>query len=386
MVWATVSTILVDFVILTKNGHVPRASTIIEDQGFYATCKGTCPVATVLGDDGVTTFPRMEFCPCVAELLVADLAEDFQALSKDVSFKLGDYRTLDAPDFFRAKDGHAALTGLMFDPPASAAARAPERVTVWIADRLPSSTPNAHLEGSTFLTQLLGHGVPGAGLVLLGSVTRAGRRLSHEVGHIVGFHHTAGMGLDFKYNYNVCEPSVEWAVLQKPTCELNIMGGWYDGPFCCPGSEPTEEKSCKVGPIGRYCCGDECTHSCPETAPPMTFATAEHAEIMRSILKCWVSFVGKELNSTDSQHVYSFAHTSSSPLTYTEDYVEAAAADRWRLEPPTAGSQPPERAGSQTTAGKAPVLAAAKVGQSRPVSVRRLQEETGAVEDGIVFL
>jgi len=392
-------TVLVDFVVLTKNGIVPRASTIIEEGGFYATCKGTCTVKTVLGDDGKTTFPRMEFCPCVAEALVADLSEDFQVLSKDVTFKLGDYRTLEAPGFHSAEDGHKALTSLMFDPPASAV-RAPERITVWIADRLPSSTPNAHLEGSTFLTQLLGEGVPGAGMILLGSVTRGGRRLSHEVGHIVGFHHTAGMGLDFEYKYNVCEKPVEWVVLQKPTCEVNIMGGWYDGPMCCPGTEPTPEKPCEACPQGeycpgRYCCGDECTHSCPKEAPPMTFATAEHAEIMRPILDCWMSFVGQKLTLAESKHVYSFSHTSSSTLTYVEDYIEAAAADRWRVEygaygeyrwaPWVANTTAPRTATVYYTANATANTTAALRG-GRTVSVRRLQEATEPTADGIVFL
>lgn len=225
-------------------------------------------------------------------------------------------------------------------------------------------------------------------MVLLGSVTRGGRRLSHEVGHIVGFHHTAGMGLDFKYSYNVCDPPVEWVVMQQPTCEVNIMGGWYDGPMCCPGSQPTAEKQCEVGHIGRYCCGDECTHSCPKEAPPMTFATAEHKGIMRSILTCWLSFVGAELSASESQHVYSFAHTSRSELTYTEDYAEASAADRWRIAAAAANTTSPTASANATSSLRrgGASTGRATATSARAVSARRLQAATEPAEDGIVFL
>merc|ERR1719247_1767656 len=105
----------------------------------------------------------------------------------------------------------------------------------------------------------------------------------------------------------------------------------------------------------------------------MTFATTEHAEIMSSILTCWTSFVGQELSAAESQHVYSLARTSSSPLTYTEDFVEANAADRWRFAAFTATN-----ATSPRTPTAAHVLANATVGQSnagRLRQVRKLQEE-----------
>ena len=53
-----------------------------------------------------------------------------------------------------------------------------------------------------------------------------------QVGHVVGFHHTAGMGTGFDgYDYDLCGSEKTWPVLQHPTCEVNIMGVWYHIAF-----------------------------------------------------------------------------------------------------------------------------------------------------------
>merc|ERR1719409_391191 len=170
-------TVLVDFVILTRNGGVPHASVVVnegrEDRGFYSSCKGECEVTMDATADG-TTFPRMAFCDCVARLLAEDLAADFATVS-DLRFALGEIRRVEAPDLFSPADGHDALYTLMRSPPPGAA-RAPGRIAVWVADALPSG-PNSVLEGSTFLSQVLAKGEPGAGVVIVGSVPRGGRRL-----------------------------------------------------------------------------------------------------------------------------------------------------------------------------------------------------------------
>jgi len=320
---AAAVTVLVDFVILTSHGVVPHASAVIMEgietpegekvKGFYSACKDTCEVRNVVDESG-TTFPRMDFCDCVAQLLVEDLTEDFATIS-DIHFALGDVRKVEAPILSSPpSDGHDALYALMRDPPAGAA-RAPGRITVWIAEELPAG-PNHHLEGSTFLNQVLARDQPGAGVILLASVSRAGRRLSHEVGHIVGFHHTAGQGLEFQYTYDLCG-EVAWPVLQRPTCEVNIMGGWYDGPFCCPG---TEEGNCKPlgdgNAYGSTCCGEQCTHQCPAERPHMTFATPEHAKAMRAISECWA----EHINATDAPvHVFSLLKSEDPDRWYVED-------------------------------------------------------------------
>jgi len=319
---AAAVTVLVDFVILTSHGVVPHASAVIMEglensegekvHGFYSACKDTCAVRMVSGKNG-DTYPRMDFCDCVAKLLVEDLTADFASIS-EIGFALGDVRTVEAPILSSPEDGHDSLYTLMRDPPAGAA-RAPGRITVWVAEELPAG-PNHHLEGSTFLNQVLAKDQPGAGVILLASVSRAGRRLSHEVGHIVGFHHTAGQGLEFQYTYDLCG-EIAWPVLQHPTCEVNIMGGWYDGPFCCPG---TEGGSCtplgENNAYGSTCCGEQCKHQCPAERPPMTFATPEHAETLRAIATCWA----EHINATDAPvHVFSLLDTY---------------ADKWYVEDP----------------------------------------------------
>lgn len=307
-------TVLVDFVLLTRHGVVPHASVVVhegrDDPGFYSSCKTECKVTTDSMEDG-TTFPRMAFCGCVARLLAEDLAADFAELGSALGFALGEIRRVEAPDLFSPADGHDALYSLMRDPPAGAE-RTPGRVTVWVADALPAGGSSV-LEGSTFLSQVLAKDKPGAGVILVGSVPRGGRRLSHEVGHVVGFHHTAGEGLDFDYTSKLC--GVDWPVLQHPTCEINIMGGWYDGPYCCP-SPGAEQPGCKPlgeGPWGAYCCGEQCTHRCPADRPAMTFATPEHAGVMRELATCWAEHV----NSTDVQP-YAFSLLSADAY-YVED-------------------------------------------------------------------
>ena len=32
----------------------------------------------------------------------------------------------------------------------------------------------------------------------------------------------------------IAREAIQWFTLANPTCELNIMGSWYDGPYCCP--------------------------------------------------------------------------------------------------------------------------------------------------------
>eukprot|EP00971_Amphidinium_carterae_P289168 5741838-Amphidinium_carterae.1 len=49
-----------------------------------------------------------------------------------------------------------------------------------------------------------------------------------EVGHIVGFHHTAGERQSLKYTYDECGEDHDWFLLSEPTCEA-----MHKGPLLC---------------------------------------------------------------------------------------------------------------------------------------------------------
>mmetsp|Transcript_7352 Transcript_7352/g.16059 ORF Transcript_7352/g.16059 Transcript_7352/m.16059 type:complete len:375 (-) Transcript_7352:156-1280(-) len=316
MLLTRVVKVLVDFVILLNNGEVPTASTNVggfdRETGFYMKCHSECPLTSTQNHDGSTS-PRMKFCECVAKLMVEDLSADFGALNAGLEFELGSYRTAEEPAVQSSvilSGGHALLKKLMNSPPAGAA-RAEQRITVWVAGELPARS-GRQLEGSTYLNQPLYKNQPGAGVLLLSQVARQGHRLSHETGHIIGFHHTAGeTGLD--YTYDECGQDVEWFTLSRPTCEMNIMGSWYDGPVCCPDGS-SSSSTCtpySQGSSQAYCCGDSCEHNCPETHPAMKFNTAEHTQVLHDITACWASLIGTQGSSSN--------HTTSSLLVYHED-------------------------------------------------------------------
>lgn len=189
------------------------------------------------------------------------------------------------------------------------------RLTVWVANHISGSTAHTELAGTTYLDQpLYGNMQPGAGVLLQGSVSRMGKRLSHEVGHVVGFHHVAGPPITYTYQHPECEScgsEISWQLLDSPNCEPNIMGSWYDGPYCCPW--PKEDSEASVGSFlqrtatwkqqrctpnsmklqkSPWCCGSSCTHECPAEMPAMTFATSQHREALGRILQCWQQLRG----------------------------------------------------------------------------------------------
>mmetsp|Transcript_16128 Transcript_16128/g.37048 ORF Transcript_16128/g.37048 Transcript_16128/m.37048 type:complete len:353 (+) Transcript_16128:60-1118(+) len=318
---ARVAKVIVDFVILLKDGEVPLASGNIggfdRDAGFFMKCNQQCPITQIENSDGSTS-PRMRFCECVAQLMVEDLTSDFGTLNAGVAFELGEYRTLEEPAVTASagqSGGHALLQKLMNSPPAGAE-RADQHITVWVGGELPARRGRL-LEGSTYLNQPLYGNAPGAGVLILSEVARQGHRLSHEVGHIVGFHHTAGERQSLKYTYDECGEDHDWFLLSEPTCEVNIMGGWYDGPVCCPqgGGDTNTCRPYEQGAMHQaYCCGSPCEHNCPAEKPAMKFDTAEHKQILHDITACWASLIGTAAHATN--------HTVSSLLMYTEDLAE----------------------------------------------------------------
>eukprot|EP00929_Paragymnodinium_shiwhaense_P056738 TRINITY_DN28401_c0_g1_i1.p1 TRINITY_DN28401_c0_g1~~TRINITY_DN28401_c0_g1_i1.p1 ORF type:complete len:410 (-),score=32.32 TRINITY_DN28401_c0_g1_i1:254-1483(-) len=320
------------FVFLGSDGaeHAvpPKASMNIADEdnatGFFRMCSDKCPIKTVQHE--TYTAPEMRWCRCIAELLVADLSQDFGQLSQslpDVSqtplFQIGSYEEVDAGQgFFDVSDGHGLLRQLLYSGPDKAFYRRPERLTVWVSQHIQGHQPGTVLAGTTLLDQVLYADGPGAGVLLSGRISRMGHRLSHEVGHVVGFHHVAGPPVSYTYTHPRCPaPSrvLKWKMVSGPSCEVNIMGGWYDGPYCCPSflqGEWTQRQPClqnsKQSPRSSYCCGSACNHNCPAENPPMTFATEEHTGLLTNILHCWLHLRGKAMSDGGQGTVFSSGH------------------------------------------------------------------------------
>lgn len=309
--------VLVDFYVFLgedagAKSVAPRASMNIggtdKTDGYYVKCKDECETWTEKAEGRSYTWPQMRICKCVAELMVEDLSHDFGELvptGHGPVFAMGDYKEVDAgQDKFDIKKGHKMLHTLMSAASDKPFYRRPGRLTVWIASDIEGHSENTELAGTTYLDQPLYVGSPGAGVLLQADVSREERRLSHEVGHVVGFHHVAGeQGLKYVYSHAECpaETRVKWKLMSQPNCDVNIMGSWYDGPYCCPwvsflsrlgalrtGSVakclPQDPKS----PKAPYCCGKSCSHECPKEMPAMTFATSEHKDDLAKILSCWL--------------------------------------------------------------------------------------------------
>jgi len=305
------------FVFLGKDGDAenvaPRASMDItppDDKiGFSTVCKDECPVFQESCGANCLS-PAMRWCRCIAEHIAKDLAFDFGALSGAGSspvFTMGKYIEVSkGQDHFIIRDGHSTLYSLMEANASSPIARRSGRVAVWVAHHIqPADDPNSMLAGTTLLDQPLWKGGRGAGVLLHAGVDRSGKVLSHEIGHVVGFHHTAGPSHMHIYDHPECPKEyehVEMHPLVFPSCEVNIMGYWYDGPYCCPGESPSflqflrggrsSRKQCLANPLTNYqeahCCGSECSHECSKQMPAPTFATKEHEDGLRKILKCWL--------------------------------------------------------------------------------------------------
>jgi len=303
------------FVFLGRDGDkenvAPRTSMNVNPPdnviGFPALCAKRCPVFQV--DCGNACLaPQMRWCPCVAELLVEDLANDFKDLlgaGSSPVFTLGDYVELSkGQDFFDVQDGHSMLYKLM-DADGAPYSRRSGRLAVWVANHVkPADDPNSMLAGTTLLDQPLWQGGEGAGVLLSAQIDRSGKILSHEVGHVVGFHHTAGPSLMYNYDHPECPKKyrhVESHPLVFPTCDVNIMGYWYDGPYCCPGESPSfllqlrgrsRRNQCLAHSLTNFkeahCCGSECVHNCPKEMPEPIFATKNHKDPLEKMLRCWL--------------------------------------------------------------------------------------------------
>merc|ERR1719161_577177 len=207
----------------------------------------------------------MSFCPCVSELLVKDLNTDFQHLmdpgKKELVFRMGEHVELNrSAEWYKIAKGHEALHELMSANASEPFYRKPGRLTVWIANHIEGHQEGTHLAGTTYLDHPLFKDLPGAGVLLGSQASRASHLLSHEVGHVVGFHHAAGLppGSVYRYHHKECskdqngsigdpkagspgagsEEGLLWPIAERPSCEVNIMGGWYDGPYCCPWKSP----------------------------------------------------------------------------------------------------------------------------------------------------
>lgn len=293
-------------------GVAPQASMNIGgsdmDTGFWKLCASKC------SDDaepGSGSPGQLRFCPCVAEHLVEDLNSDFGALpGAKVTWELGNYKEFAAGQgLYDILDGHGALRALMNAKSDNPVHRDSGRLTVWVANHIAGSAAHTELAGTTYLDQPLYGAQPGAAVLLQGSVSRMGKRLSHEVGHVVGFHHVAGPPITYTYQHSECEAcgaKVSWRLLASPDCEPNIMGAWYDGPYCCPWPEEAgagaaasflqrtaarKKDQCTPNSMklqkSPWCCGSSCGHDCPVDMPAFTFATSQHRETLGHILQCW---------------------------------------------------------------------------------------------------
>lgn len=287
----------------------PRASMNIKPpddvSGFPKMCRDRCPMFDVSCGHECTS-PQMRWCRCVAEYLVKDLATDFGALLDEGSapvFELGDYAEIDAgQDLFSIPDGHTTLYSLMEQSSSVRYSRRAGRVAVWVASHIATGGSD-FLGGTTLLDQPLWQDGKGAGVLFHAESTRSSKILSHEIGHVVGFHHTAGPSMMYQYDHAECPEEhrhVQMHPLVFPNCEHNIMGYWYDGPYCCPGESPSSfaqflaqshRQPCIADPLAdTYCCGSSCNHDCPKEMPPAIFHTKaqKHGADFSRILKCWL--------------------------------------------------------------------------------------------------
>lgn len=307
----TLSALPVDWYVFTVNRNGSRVKPVASSNiagadgktGFYKMCKKTCNVKTSWNDGHTFTVPEMEWCDCIAKLFVEDLNADFSKLNNNSSpiFAMGDYKEVTVPeDIFHIKDGHKMLHTLMTANESLPYHRKSGRITVWVASHIEGQKENTYLGGTTYLDQPLYKDMPGSAVLLNAGESRAQHLLSHEMGHVVGFHHVAGP--DAKYIYRGCpEGPVSWKMMSSPTCEPNIMGSWYDGPYCCPFPEANHSSavSCLANSMKEYhapyCCGDNCKHACPKKEPAVTFATEEHKKLLGKILSCWHGLKGQEV-------------------------------------------------------------------------------------------
>lgn len=317
----TLPQIAVHFIVFQSGIEKPRGSTNImppdDVSGFYPLCNERCPTSHPFDPGCNCTHPVMEFCSCIAELLVDDLNSDFNTRLRDrptAHFQLQSFQYVERDGFFNITDGHEALKELMTE-------RVPNRITVWVANGVGADSDGHVLLGTTYLNQPL---ASGGGVLLASDVSRSGHRLSHEVGHIVGWHHTAGG--DVQYRYRGCGLNLRWNALTSPNCEINIMGSWYDGPYCCAGlAQPFGGSPAKVTCLSntkpqwehKDCCGHLCRHICPKKAPMMSFWTSTHRKMMEQIWQCWLA--------TESVEKESFLLKAMRPMVYCWDSAQDGA-------------------------------------------------------------
>lgn len=304
----------VDWYVFTVNRNgsrvKPVASTNVAGPdgktGFYKMCKKTCHVKSAWNDAHTFTTPQMEWCDCIAKLFVEDLNSDFSKLNNDTApvFVMGNYTEVAvSEDLFHIRDGHKVLHTLMKANDSVAYHRKSGRISVWVASHIEGQTENTYLGGTTYLDQPLYDDMPGSAVLLNAGESRSQHLLSHEMGHVVGFHHVAGP--DAKYVYRGCaDGPVQWKMISSPNCEPNIMGSFYDGPYCCPfpeaqASNKSSNGTCMANSMEHYhapyCCGDKCKHNCPEKQPVVQFATQEHKQLLGKILGCWRDLKGQEV-------------------------------------------------------------------------------------------
>jgi hypothetical protein len=276
--------------------------------GFYKMCKETCNMKTSWNKAHTMSTPQLEWCDCIAKLFVEDLNADFSKLNNDTGpvFVMGEYKEVQvSEDLFHIQNGHKVLHTLMKANESTPYHRKSVRITVWVASHIEGEKENTYLGGTTYLDQPLYGDMPGSAVLLNAGESRAQHLLSHEMGHVVGFHHVAGP--DAKYVYRGCSDGpVTWKMMSGPNCEPNIMGSFYDGPYCCPFPEAqaqnksmTADGTCLKNSMSDYhmpyCCGDNCKHTCPKEQPIVTFATHEHKELLGKILSCWRDLKGSEV-------------------------------------------------------------------------------------------
>jgi len=225
----------------------PGAGPIFVDFYVFSHSRGTKPLSSgnIGGADGCGGFCRrcdksgnqcngdFPYNREVAELNIVDLNNDFAELvppgQKGPTFAMGDYKEVTGDTAIGTIDslvelsevtdgGHALLKKLSYDNKVGDVLYPrPGRISVWIpttailADQSCYGSGSEkkcyqmYLLGSTYLGMSANPALAkGPGVLLAGEVQRRGRRLSHEIGHIVGFDH---------------------AYWQDMTpCDINIMG------------------------------------------------------------------------------------------------------------------------------------------------------------------
>ena len=180
------------------------------------------------------------YCRCIAEKQVAKLQASFdELLPGKVNFVLANYQEwLDKPGLYvMEQNQHAELVKLENDRNVMIRKG---MINLAIGKDIAGAGSDGTLGTTWMSTPVNSHSSPVA--VVRADLGSGSDALTHEVGHVIGFPHVAGLGPGFTQRYGPgmtqgggtgCGLDLTYKNYEQPSCHGNIMGSWYkDG--CTP--------------------------------------------------------------------------------------------------------------------------------------------------------